>query len=68
MPKFLGHGAKYFSHYYYGMDTLNFQTGVKKPQDFQKISAARGSVLFYFCSRNKGRATAFLAVALLDYL
>jgi hypothetical protein len=45
-------------HHYYGTDRLNFQTrqkffekrAAKKPQDFQKISAAHGAVLFGFRS------------------
>lgn len=39
----------------------------KKPQDFQKISAAHASALFGFRSHSKRGAIAFNAVAPLDY-
>jgi hypothetical protein len=50
MPKFLGHDAKYFSHYYYGTDTLNFQTGAKKAAGFLEnlCGSCCGGIRFSF--------------------
>ena len=65
MPKFLGHDAKFFLTTTVRIPSTS-KRAQKKPQVFQKISAAHGAAAFGFCSHSQRGATAFQAVAPLD--